>query len=397
MEKKRDLEQHIAVFGGSGSGKTVLLSSFYGGTQDPGFIKDHDVNVVAEDTGQGHGLLQNYYRMRSSAEVPGGNRFKATSYAFSVKLKKGLGGAPKEKAPFNALRLVWHDYPGEWFEQEPSSTAEAGRRVETFRSLLTSDIALLLVDGQKLLDNAGEEERYLQALFATFSTGLLNLRDELLENGKPLVRFPRIWVMALSKADLLPQMTAHDFSTLLIEKAGGHMAELRRAIALMVEGDAALSVGEDFLVLSSAKFTPGKIDVSDRIGVDLLLPLAAALPFERHVRWSERKQIPGKVAQQILVNSKSIFSALTVLGPVASLVSKGSSKLPGPIGKALAVGSGLLASGSLAKVADLAGEKLEQANAEAKAKNHRMTAVPTGFLRAVEKGEDEQVLQRSSR
>ena len=131
--------------------------------------------------------------------------------------------------------------------------------------------------------------------------------------------------------------------------------------------------------------------------MDLLLPLTAALPFERHVRWSARKQIPGKVAQQILVNSKSIVSALAVLGPVATLVSKGSSKLPGPIGKALAVGSGLLASGSLEKVADLAGEKLEQANAEAKAKNHRMTAVLTGFLLALEKGEEEQVLQRSSR
>ena len=203
--------------------------------------------------------------------------------------------------------------------------------------------------------------------------------------------------MALSKADLLPEMTAHDLSVLLIEKAGGHMAELRRTIAMMVEGDAALSVGEDFLVLSSAKFTPGAIDVSDRIGVDLLLPLAAALPFERHVRWSARKQIPGKVAQQILVNSQAIVAALAVLGPVAKLVSKGSAKLPGPLGKALAVGSGLLAGGSLEKVADLVGEKLEQANAEAKAKSHRMTAVLTGFLLALEGAEEGQVLKRSNR
>ncbi len=104
MTTKRDLEQHIAVFGESGSGKTVLLSSFYGGTQDPEFIRDHELKVVAEDTGQGHRLLQNYYRRRSSAEVPAGNRFKATEYAFSVKLKKGAQS--KEKATFNALRLV---------------------------------------------------------------------------------------------------------------------------------------------------------------------------------------------------------------------------------------------------------------------------------------------------
>ncbi len=34
QEKKSALEQHIAVFGESGSGKTVLVSSFYGAAQD---------------------------------------------------------------------------------------------------------------------------------------------------------------------------------------------------------------------------------------------------------------------------------------------------------------------------------------------------------------------------
>jgi ABC-type dipeptide/oligopeptide/nickel transport system ATPase component len=38
MELKRALEQQIAVFGESGSGKTVLLSSFYGAAQDPKFL-----------------------------------------------------------------------------------------------------------------------------------------------------------------------------------------------------------------------------------------------------------------------------------------------------------------------------------------------------------------------
>lgn len=35
MKLNRVLEQHVAVFGESGSGKTVLVSSFHGATQEP--------------------------------------------------------------------------------------------------------------------------------------------------------------------------------------------------------------------------------------------------------------------------------------------------------------------------------------------------------------------------
>jgi ABC-type dipeptide/oligopeptide/nickel transport system ATPase component len=37
MAKTRKKEQHIAVFGESGSGKTVLVSSFYGAAREQQF------------------------------------------------------------------------------------------------------------------------------------------------------------------------------------------------------------------------------------------------------------------------------------------------------------------------------------------------------------------------
>jgi hypothetical protein len=37
--------------------------------------------------------------------------------------------------------------------------------------------------------------------------------------------------------------------------------------------------------------------VTERIGLDLILPLAAMLPFERHIRWVRRKQVPAKVVR----------------------------------------------------------------------------------------------------
>ena len=200
MKLSTALEQHIAVFGESGSGKTVLVSSFYGATQEPQYLKKSLFNVVADDIGQGNRLHRNYLGMRDSARVLEPTRFTATSYSFSVKLKHGSDPKAVRTRPFDALRLVWHDYPGEWFEQDVSGS-EAQRRIDTFRSLLSSDVALLLVDGQRLADNSGEEERYLKSLLANFRNGLLSLKEELLEGGKPLVEFPRIWVMALSKSD----------------------------------------------------------------------------------------------------------------------------------------------------------------------------------------------------
>ena len=262
---------------------------------------------MADDIGQGTRLHRNYLGMRDSARLPEPTRFSATSYSFSVKLKDGSDAKATKARPFDALRLVWHDYPGEWFEQDVSGPEEAQRRVDTFRSLLGSDVALLLVDGQRLLDNAGEEERYLKSLLANFRNGLLSLKDDLLEDGKPLVEFPRIWMMALSKADLLPDLDVFGFRDLLIEKAGEDIDELRKVLAGLVEASDALSVGEDFVLLSSAKFDADKIEVTERVGLDLILPLAAMLPFERHVRWAQAKQIPGKVAENLLGGAGSVW------------------------------------------------------------------------------------------
>jgi ABC-type dipeptide/oligopeptide/nickel transport system ATPase component len=58
-------EQNLAVFGESGSGKTVLLSSFYGASQEPSFLAESLYRVLADDTGQGTRLRQNYLRMRN--------------------------------------------------------------------------------------------------------------------------------------------------------------------------------------------------------------------------------------------------------------------------------------------------------------------------------------------
>lgn len=387
MKSSRVLEQNIAVFGASGSGKTVMLSSFYGATQEPQYRQNNLFHVVADDAGQGARLHQSYLGMKNSARLPMSNHFSATSYSFSVRLKDEPDTKAMKKKPFDALRLVWHDYPGEWFEQDVSGPEEAQRRIDTFKTLLGSDVALLLVDGQRLLDNAGEEERYLKALLTTFHNGLLSLKDDLLEGGKPLVEFPRIWIMALSKSDLLPNLDVFEFRDLLIEKAADEMADLRQVLAGLVEESDALSFGEDFVLLSSAKFDAGKVEVTERVGLDLILPLAAMLPFERHLRWAELKLLPGKVGEKLLSGAGALAAVLVGIKITP----------PGPIGPVLKFVGLALSQDVLNDAAKLAGDKLQVLNAEALAKRDYLTATLTGFKMDLEAGEKKRIFIRSLR
>ncbi|WP_027587466.1 TRAFAC clade GTPase domain-containing protein [Acidipropionibacterium thoenii] len=387
MKTVERVEQQIAVFGESGSGKTVLLSSFYGAMQEPSFLKESLFNVVADDTGQGVRLHKIYLGMRNSDKLPMGDRFRATSYSFTVKMKDFPQGASKKSQPFDAVHLVWNDYPGEWFDGDVSAQV-AERRVDTFRSLLGADVAFLLIDGQRILDNQGEEERYLKSVLGNFRNGLLSLRDDILENGERLVSFPRIWILALSKSDLLPDMDVYQFRDLMIERAADEIDALKEVIAGFVEASEALSIGEDFMLLSSAEFEPGKIEVTKRVGVELILSLAAMLPFERHVRWIREHALPGKVVARLLEGAPSVAAAISGKRAVERL------KLPAKFGE---IGKVLKLAAILYPVAMVAGDRLRKFNEKARSQCDSLGAVLTGFKMDIENGERENVFIKSPR
>ncbi|WP_030175986.1 hypothetical protein [Microbispora sp. NRRL B-24597] len=372
----------MAVFGESGSGKTVLVSSFYGPTQE-GSYKNDLWDLVADDAGQGNRLYKNYLGMRDQAAAPLPTRFKATTYYFSVKLKGGDNDAAK-KRPFDVLRLAWHDYPGEWFETEPSRSEEQNRRTDNFRSLLRSDVALLLVDGQKLLDYRGDEERYLKSLMANFRQGLLRLKEDLLEDG-PIIEFPRVWILALSKADLLPDWDVDTFRDLVILKATEDVERLRSTIAELIETPAALSIGEDFMLLSSAKFqlkSDGPqtldIDLTQRVGLDLVLPVASLLPLERRVQWHEKFDIPRRVLDSLADGAELLAAGLAdgKFGPVDKLLAK--------IPKADKVAA--MATPILVQAVQLAGPKLREMDEQARAQHDYLRATLTQFKLDLEQG-----------
>ena len=381
-------EQNIAVFGESGSGKTVLLSSFYGATQEPAVVSQSLYRVVADDIGQGTRLRQNYLRMQNQAQAPAADRFIATPYSFTLKPKDVEDARVSRAKPFNALRLVWHDYPGEWFEEEPSSDTEAARRVETFTKLLKSDVALLLVDGQKLLHYAGEEEKYLKSLLWGLRGGLEKLKDDILADGEPLAEFPRIWLFALSKADLHPGLDVHGFHDLVVEKAAGDVAALHETLKGFVQVPEALSIGEDFMLLSSAKFAPDKIEVTQRVGLDLILPVACMLPLERLAQWADRFDIPVKVLGQ-LVDHADAFAAVLATGG-ARLAAKVLAKVPkvGPLLELIAIPA-------MTEAVKLATSKLEEIHAQALLDRDYLTAILVQFRLDLDQGAKDDLLVKS--
>ena len=368
-------EQQIAVFGESGSGKTVLLSSFYGAAQEPAFVQNSLYKITADDAAQRIRLHQNYLGMKNSGVAPTATRFAATRYVFSVTRRPTAGGRGAAKE----LRLVWHDYPGEWFEEDPSTPEELSRRTETFTALFRSDVAVLLVDAQRLADNAGEEERYLKALLTNYIAHVSKVRDELLPDGKRLVRFPRVWLFGLSKADLLPGMDVTGFRDLMVEKVGEEITLLREELAAFVSEPEAFSLGEDFIVLSSARFEPGRIDVGQQVGVRLALPIAAMLPFSRNVRWAAAMRRGSKAAKELLERS----------APVLTLIST-RLKLPGPL-KVITVALPFVVDPLL----EHSRQKMQDAYDAAKARHDFLTAVLLGFRLQLDDAVDDKVLIES--
>ena len=87
---RKVIEQHIAVFGESGSGKTMLVSSFYGWHQEASFKQKHSYSLIASDTTQSHTLLSWYLKMREG-NLPSQTAFQSKSYQFNLgyQLKAG--------------------------------------------------------------------------------------------------------------------------------------------------------------------------------------------------------------------------------------------------------------------------------------------------------------------
>jgi hypothetical protein len=112
---------------------------------------------------------------------------------------------------------------------------------------------------------------------------------------------------------LLPMVgKIEEFQELVVLNAAYEVDELRKLLKRVVLDSDALSVGEDFVLLSSAKFTPEKIEVAQRVGLDLIMPIACMLPLKRFVRWAEERNLRGRVAEALLGHASAVAGVVGV-------------------------------------------------------------------------------------
>ena len=282
--RRSQYEQHIALFGESGSGKTTLLAVFYGYQQDTKFQNEAGYRLLADDTTQGQTLLHSFWNLTN---VPA-TRLESHKYSFHIRLAapNNERKTPEEK---ECAKLVWHDYPGEWWT-ETKTEGEQQDKEQTFLSLMSSDVALFLVDGAKLKESG---DKYLKCLFCNFRDELCRLKaSSVLKSKFPLTHFPRIWLICLSKADLLPNLTTEEFRQRVISVANDELQALKREIQGIIEEPELFTLGEDYLLLSAAEYNESNetiTNIEKRKGVDLIVPISFTVPVKRSLDWAKTK------------------------------------------------------------------------------------------------------------
>ena len=130
----------------------------------------------------------------------------------------------------------------------------------------------------------------------------------------------------------------------------------------------------------------GGLGVVAAIGLDLILPIAAILPFQRHIRWAERKLLPPRVAEGLLTDSAALAAALI-----------NTAKFAGAKGRLLAFVGRNAVDATMSAAAKLGGDQLRKLNVDARNRYDHLAEVLTRFGLDLERGEDDRVLLRSRR
>jgi hypothetical protein len=199
-------EIRFGVFGASGSGKTVLLSTFFGRQQGPGWMDARGYSLFPESKNY-QTLLEHYNRLTKAREFSEGNRNSA-EYIFTFKLPD---------YPRGPLKICWYDYPGGWLTEPPDTTEEKERQKSLLRSLLRSHVGFLLFDGERVKEDSTS---YIKHLLDIFRIEVHRQKSIMYNEGlESEGNYPKQWIFALTKADLFQAIPSVDEFIALFKNA----------------------------------------------------------------------------------------------------------------------------------------------------------------------------------
>jgi hypothetical protein len=270
-------EVRIALFGMKGAGKTTLLASYFGNQQRHAFEERHGYRLEAADAAQGSVLLSRYYRLEGGDFPIGTDGFDTLRFGLKV-----------HELPTPSLDVVWYDYPGGWWETAPSDEAERDARRRALERLLDSHTAILLIDSERYL---AEGLTYARSLLDQFRAEIRRIVNELSALGKA-PDFPEQWLIAFSKADLLPERsTALTLAQELREGAADQLSGIQKAVGQ------SSSFGQEFLLLSAVRGDGRRVlDAHQTLGLTTIAPLVLLGALSRVAEKTGRGKIWGTLA-----------------------------------------------------------------------------------------------------
>ena len=277
MPEDSTQEVRVAVFGSTGSGKTTLLASFFGNQQRNEFEELHGYRLQAEDVAQGNELLSRYYKLEDGGFPAATERFD--TYRFALKIA-GLPESP--------LGIVWYDYPGGWWQHDPKDAAERAERSAAFRRLLEAHAGILVVDAARYL---ADGLPYVHALLDQFKNEIRRISDDILRQGESTGQIPSIWILALSKSDVLPnEATAESMCRAIVLGSSDQLKGVAKAIGTQ-------RFGNRFLLLSSVRAEGTRVvDAHRWMGLQLVAPLVLMAVLEEAAERASRGTAHGIVA-----------------------------------------------------------------------------------------------------
>ena len=271
----------IAFLGGRGCGKTTLLASYLGHMASSRWQKDHQYYLSTPDSSDSK-RLNELFQGLCNGFFPEATIKRAAAYRFQMHVEQ-CEGVP--------LEIQWLDYPGEWWEREPADAKEKKQRDDCLKRMVNSHVCFLVIDGAQFQRHG---ETYLRAHLAHMTNEIANLlRQNHAAKKKNNPLKDMVWVMALSRADMLEtSLTAADFADFVNRYAGDQLDTLRQRL-----GEAGCpSFGMNYLLFSSVLGTGQRIiDINKTIGLDLIAPLALRTILEKELQNIEKSAVLKRV------------------------------------------------------------------------------------------------------